>query len=109
MEQRWVRRLVLARVIGKAVEKDVQEAKLLGLGGEGEGRGCLWCFPLAKEVSEGGDCMKLRVAGGGRSVGDGIGDGVQAVDNGVGRCYGWDGEVVVTKVNCVRDAESFGL
>jgi hypothetical protein len=64
---------------------------------------------LAEEISEGGDCMKLRVAGGGRSVGDGIGDGVQAVDDGVGGCYSWDGEVVVAEVNCVRNGESFGL
>ncbi len=51
----------------------------------------------------------MRVAGGGRSVGDGIGDGVQAVDDGVDGCYSWDGEVVVAEVNCVRNAESFGL
>jgi hypothetical protein len=51
----------------------------------------------------------LRVAGGGRSVGDCIGDGVQAVDNGVSGCYSWDGDVVVAEVNCVRNAESFGL
>ncbi len=67
------------------------------------------CFPLAEEVSEGGDCMKLRVTGSVRSVGDGIGDGVQAVDDGVGGCCSWDGEVVVAEVNCVRDAKSFGL
>ena len=53
--------------------------------------------------------MKLCVAGGGRSVGDGIGDGVQAVDDGVSGCYSWDGEVVVAEVNCVRNGESFGL
>ncbi len=51
----------------------------------------------------------MRVAGGGRSVGDGIGDGDQAVDNGVGGCYSQDGEVVVAVVSCVRNAESFGL
>ena len=51
----------------------------------------------------------MHVAGGGRSVGDGIGDGIQAVDDGVGGCYSWDGEVVVAEVNCVRNAESFGL
>ncbi len=51
----------------------------------------------------------MRVTGGGRSVGDGIGDGVQAVDNGVGECYSWDDEVMVAEVNCVRNAESFGL
>ncbi len=51
----------------------------------------------------------MRITGGGRSVGDGICDGVQAVDNGVGRCASWDGEVVMAEVNCVRNAESFGL
>ena len=43
----------------------------------------------------------MRVAGGGRSVGDGIGDGVQAVDDGVGGCDSRDGEVMVAEVNCV--------
>ena len=51
----------------------------------------------------------MGVAGGGRSVRDGIGDGVQAVDDGVGRCDSQDGEVVVAEVNCVRNAEGFGL
>ncbi len=31
------------------------------------------------------------------------------MDNGVGGCYSWDGEVVVAEVNCVRNAESVGL
>ena len=31
------------------------------------------------------------------------------MDDGVSGCHGWDGEVVVAEVNCVRDAESFGL
>ncbi len=53
--------------------------------------------------------MELGVAGGGGSIGDGVGDGVKAVDNGVGWCDSWDGEVVVTEVNCVRDAEGLGL
>ncbi len=30
-----------------------------------------------------------------------VGDGVQDVDNGVGRCDSQDCEVMVTKVNCV--------
>jgi hypothetical protein len=51
----------------------------------------------------------LRIAGGGRSVGDGIGDGVQVVDNGVGGCDCWDGEVMVTKINCVWNVEGFDL
>jgi hypothetical protein len=52
----------------------------------------------------------LHIAGGGRSVGDGIGDGVQAVEDGVGGSCTQDGEVVlVAEVNCVRNAESFGL
>ena len=31
------------------------------------------------------------------------------MDDGVSGCHGWDGEVVVAEVNCVGDAESFGL
>ncbi len=51
----------------------------------------------------------MRIAGGGRSVGDGIGDGIQAVDDGVGGCDSGDGEVMVAKINCVRNVEGFGL
>jgi hypothetical protein len=43
------------------------------------------------------------VACGGGSIGDGIGDGVKAVDNGVGWCDGRDGEVVMTEVDSVQD------
>jgi hypothetical protein len=57
--------------------------------------------------------MELGVNGGGGSIGDGIGDGIKAVDNGVSWCdsWGWDGEIVVMEVNCVRDAEglNFGI
>jgi hypothetical protein len=52
--------------------------------------------------------MELGVACGGGSIGDGVGDGVKAVDNGVGWCDGWDGEVVMTEVDSVRDAEGLG-
>ncbi len=49
--------------------------------------------------------------GGRGSIGDGIGDGIKAVDNGVGWCDSQDGEIVVTEVDCVGDAEGldFGV
>jgi hypothetical protein len=53
--------------------------------------------------------MELGVAGGGGSIGDGVGDGIKAVDNGVGWCDSRDGEVVMTKVNCAKDAEGLGF
>ena len=39
-------------------------------------------LPPTEEVRESGYCMEMGVAGGGGSIGDGIGDGVKAVDNG---------------------------
>ncbi len=53
--------------------------------------------------------MELGVACGGGSTGDGVGDGVEAVVNGVGWCDSPDGEVVVTEVDSVRDAEGLGF
>jgi hypothetical protein len=53
--------------------------------------------------------MELGVACGGGSIGDGVGDGVKAVDNGVGWCDGWDGEVVMMEVDSVGDAEGLGF
>jgi hypothetical protein len=53
--------------------------------------------------------MELGIAGGGGSIGDCVGDGVKAVDNGVGWCDGRDGEVVMTEVDCVRVVEALGL
>jgi hypothetical protein len=53
--------------------------------------------------------MELDVACGGGSIGDGVGDGVKAVDNGVGWCDGRDGEVVMTEVNSVGDAVGLGF
>ena len=53
--------------------------------------------------------MELGIACGGGSIGDGVGDGVKAVDNGIYWCDGWDGEVVMTEVNSVRDAEGLGF
>ncbi len=50
--------------------------------------------------------MELGIACGGGSIGDDVGDGVKAVDNGVSWCDGWDGEVVMTEVDCVRDAKA---
>jgi hypothetical protein len=69
----------------------------------------VWFLPQTEEVVESRYCMELGVAGGGGSIGNGIGDGVKAVDNRVGRCDGWDGEVVMTKVDPVRDAEGLGF
>ncbi len=68
-----------------------------------------WFLPATKKVTESGNCMELGVACGGGSIGDGVGDGVKAMDNGVGWCDGWDGEVVMTEVNSVRDAEGLGF
>jgi hypothetical protein len=55
--------------------------------------------------------MELGVACRGRSIGDGVGDGIEAVSNIVGWCDSRDGEVVMTEVNSVGDAEglSFGI
>ncbi len=47
--------------------------------------------------------MELGIACGGGSIGDGIGDGSEAVDNGVGWCDGRDGEAVKTEVDSVGD------
>ncbi len=68
-----------------------------------------WFLPPTEEVAESGYCMKLGVACGGGSIGDGVGDGVKAVDNSVGGYDGWDGEVVMTEVDSVRDAEGLGF
>jgi hypothetical protein len=68
-----------------------------------------WFLPLTEKVTESGNCMELGVACGGGSIGDGIGDDVKAVDNGVGWCDGRDGEVVMTEVNSVGDAEGLGF
>jgi hypothetical protein len=53
--------------------------------------------------------MELGITCGGGSIGDGIGDGVKAVENGLGWCDGWDGEVVMTEVDSVGDAEGLGF
>jgi hypothetical protein len=53
--------------------------------------------------------MELGIAGGGGSIGDGIEDGVEAVDNEVGWCDGRDGELMMTEVNHVGDAEGLGF
>ncbi len=68
-----------------------------------------WLLPPTEEVMESGYCMELGIACGGGIIGDGIGDGVKAVDNGVGWCDGWDGEVVMTEVDSVGDAEGLGF
>jgi hypothetical protein len=64
------------------------------------GNGVLF-LPPTEEAMEGGYCMELGVACGRGSIGDGVGDGIEAVDNGVGWCDGRDGEVVMMKVNHV--------
>ena len=53
--------------------------------------------------------MELGVACGGGSIGDGIENGIKAVDNGVGWCDGRDGEVVMTEVDRVGDKEGLGF
>jgi hypothetical protein len=68
-----------------------------------------WFLPPTEVVTESGYCMKLGIACGGGSIGDGIEDGVKAVDNGVGWCDGQDGEVVMTEVDSVGDAEGLGF
>ncbi len=75
-----------------------------------DGGNSVWFLPPTEEVAESGYCMELGVACGGGSIGDGIGDGVKAVYNGVvGWCDGWDAEVVMTEVNHDGDAEGLGF
>jgi hypothetical protein len=62
----------------------------------------VWFLPPTEEVMESGYCMELGIACGRGSIGDGVGDGIEAVDNGVGWCDGWDGEVVLTEVDHVE-------
>ncbi len=69
----------------------------------------VWFLPPTEEVAGSGYCMEMGVACGGGSIGDGIGDGIEAVDDGVGWCDGRDGEVVMTEVNSVGDAEGLGF
>ncbi len=68
-----------------------------------------WFLPPTEVVTESGYCMELGIACGGGSIGDGIGDGIKAVDNSVGWCDGRDGEVVMTEVDSVGDAEGLGF
>jgi hypothetical protein len=53
--------------------------------------------------------MELGITCSGGSIGDGVGDGVKAVDNGVGWCNGRDGEDVMTEVDNLGDAEGLGF
>ncbi len=68
-----------------------------------------WLLPLNEEVAESGYCMELGIACFGGGIGDGVGDGVEAVDNGVGWCDSRDGDIVMTEVNSVGDAEGLGF
>jgi hypothetical protein len=68
-----------------------------------------WFLPPTEKVTKSENCMELGIAGGGGSIGDGVGDGVKAVDNGVGWCDGRDGQVVMMEVDSVRDAEGLGF
>ncbi len=70
-----------------------------------------WFLQPTEEVTESGCCMELGVACGGGSIGDGIRDGVKAVDIGVSWCDGRDGEVVMMEVGSVGDVEGlcFGI
>jgi hypothetical protein len=74
----------------------------------GCGKGA-WLLSPTEKVAESGHCVKLVIAGGGESIGDGVGDGIKAVDNVVDWCNSWDGEIVVMKVDCVGDAEGLGF
>jgi hypothetical protein len=73
-------------------------------GGDG-----VWFLPPTEKVTESGDCIELGVTCGRGSIGDGIGDGVKAVDNGVGWCDGQGGEVVMMEVDSVGDVEGLGF
>jgi hypothetical protein len=68
-----------------------------------------WFLAPTEEVAESGYCMELGIACGGGSIGDGIVDGVKAVDNGVGWCDCRHGEVVMVEVDSVGDAEGLGF
>jgi hypothetical protein len=68
-----------------------------------------WFLPPTEEVAESVYCMELGDACCGGSIGDGIVDGVKAVDNDAGWCDGWDGEVVMMEVDSVGDAEGLGF
>jgi hypothetical protein len=74
-----------------------------------DGGNVVWFLPPTEEVAESGYCMELGIACGGGGIGDGIGDGVKAVDNGASWCDGWDGEVVMTEADHVGDVEGFGF
>ncbi len=52
-----------------------------------------WFLPPTEKVRESGNCMELGIPCDGGSIGDGIGDGIKAVDNGVGWCDGWDDDL----------------
>jgi hypothetical protein len=68
-----------------------------------------WFLPPTEEAVETGYCMEQGVACGGGSICNDVGDGIKAVDNGVGWCDGRDGEVVMTEVDSVRDVEGLGF
>jgi hypothetical protein len=53
--------------------------------------------------------MELGVPGSGGSICDGVGDGVEALDNGIGWCDGQDGEVVMMEVDRFGDVEGLGF
>ncbi len=76
---------------------------------QSDGGNGAWFLPSTEEVVESGYCMDLGVAGGGGSIGDGIENGIEAVDKGVGWCDSRDGEVVMMELDCVRDAEGLGF
>jgi hypothetical protein len=76
---------------------------------QSEGGAGVWFLSPTEEVAESGYCMELGVACGGGSIGNGVGDGVKVVDNGVGWCDSWDSEVVMMEVNSVGDAEGLGF
>jgi hypothetical protein len=95
---------------GKFLERSVCWPMCDGLADwRSDGGDSVWFLPPTEEVTESGYCMELGVACGGGSIGDGVGDGIKAVENGVGWCDGWDGEVVMAEVDGVGDAEGLGF
>jgi hypothetical protein len=95
---------------GKLLERSACWPMCSGLADwQSDGGDGVWLLPPTEEVVESGYCMELGIACGGGRIGDGIGDGIKAVDNGVGWCDGRDGEIVMMEVDSVGDVEGLGF